>query len=223
MSAEPTTEFHVLLQTAEPAALGPEARRGRKSVAELEASSCCGMIIWTNPTPWPRTFTTPTAVSFTESCTAANRIMATPSIGSIASARIPPMRKSPGRLLPPRQRRKKKNYWPEFVRVGFGIRFNSSTPARRPAVPHLATVPCCGNGKKLNSPSCCNGSPRNEFSPYFSLAASNALIRPLIVCCRASTAEVSPRAAMALLVSGPIEANLICGWRCSSCGRSKRA
>ena len=38
MSAEPTTEFHVLLQTAEPAALGPEARRGRKSVAELEAA-----------------------------------------------------------------------------------------------------------------------------------------------------------------------------------------
>jgi hypothetical protein len=38
VSAGPATEFHALLETAEPAALGPEARRSRKSVAELEAA-----------------------------------------------------------------------------------------------------------------------------------------------------------------------------------------
>lgn len=38
MSGSGPTEFHALLETAEPAALGPEARRGRKSVAELEAA-----------------------------------------------------------------------------------------------------------------------------------------------------------------------------------------
>jgi hypothetical protein len=38
LSTSGPTEFHVLLETAEPAALGPEPRRGRKSVGELEAA-----------------------------------------------------------------------------------------------------------------------------------------------------------------------------------------
>jgi len=37
MSALPATEFHLLLETAEPASLGPEVRPSRKSIAELDA------------------------------------------------------------------------------------------------------------------------------------------------------------------------------------------
>lgn len=38
MSAAQPTEFHEFLETKEPASLGPEARAGRKSVAELEGA-----------------------------------------------------------------------------------------------------------------------------------------------------------------------------------------
>src|SRR5439155_14359251 len=54
-------------------------------------------------------------------------------------------------------------------------------------------------------------------------AATSALMIPSVVCCFASMVGLSPSAASAFEVSGPIEASLIFGNFWSNCGKSKRA
>src|ERR1051325_2952254 len=142
-------------------------------------------ITWTSLIPSRRTFTARTAVFCTASCTAANRIIPTPSTGFAASAIILVLQKSPGLSFsgwrprrPPGNdlQRNGRNIW---CPAAGGIRSRLSTHARRRHNGHLgkqAVGHCCVRFNKSNSKRCCaTFSPRNRscfLSPFLHFCGS---------------------------------------------------